>query len=49
MKKSKKIFFILSLIFILIMLYIAYDINKRTTWPGSDINLKERITKELDK
>jgi uncharacterized protein YneF (UPF0154 family) len=46
MKRSKKIFLIFALIFLLIMLIIGYDISQRTTWPGAKKNLKERITDE---
>lgn len=44
MKRSKKIFFILVAIFLLIMMFIGYDISQRTTWPGAKKNLKERVT-----
>lgn len=36
MSKSKKIFLILSAIFLIILLIIAYDMAKRTTFPGQD-------------
>jgi len=49
MKSSKKLFFILAAIFLLIMILIAMDINNRTTWPGSKSNLKERIIEGDDK
>lgn len=42
MKKSKKVFFILALIFLIIILYISYDMSTRTTWPGARKDLKER-------
>lgn len=35
MNKNKKIFLGLSLFFILLVLFIAYDISTRTTFPGS--------------
>lgn len=44
MKRSKKIFLIIALIFLIIMIVIGYDISSRTTWPGSKGNLKERIS-----
>lgn len=44
MKRSKKIFFILVAVFLLIMMFIGYDISQRTTWPGAKKNLKERVT-----
>ncbi|WP_169817496.1 hypothetical protein [Algoriphagus vanfongensis] len=46
MQRNKKIFLIIFLIFMLIMLYIGYDISQRTTFPGSKGNLKERISTE---
>lgn len=48
MNRNKKIFAILFLIFMLIMLWVAYDISKRTTFPGSKGNLKERINEKLN-
>ncbi|MFT6867121.1 MAG: ABC-type cobalt transport system substrate-binding protein [Cyclobacteriaceae bacterium] len=44
MKKSKKIFLIIAIIFVIIMILIGIDINSRTTWPGSKKNLPERLT-----
>jgi hypothetical protein len=46
MKRSKKIFLLISLVFLVIMFIIGYDINKRTTWPGAKKNLQERIIEE---
>lgn len=43
MKNSKKLFLVLAGLFILIILYISYDIASKTTYPGSKGNLKERI------
>ncbi|MEQ8336057.1 MAG: hypothetical protein RIA62_01845 [Cyclobacteriaceae bacterium] len=43
MKRSKRIFFIIAAIFLLIMIIISIDISQRTTWPGAKKNLKERI------
>lgn len=34
MKRSKKIFLAVSLIFIVVVLLVAYDISQRTTFPG---------------
>jgi hypothetical protein len=42
-KKTQKIFIVISVLFILIMLFIGYDISKRTTFPGSKKHLKESI------
>ncbi|MCG8322037.1 MAG: hypothetical protein MI921_21240 [Cytophagales bacterium] len=43
MKKSKKLFLVLAGLFMLVILYISYDIASKTTYPGSKGNLKERI------
>lgn len=48
MSKNKKIFIILFVIFMLIMFWIGYDISRRTTFPGSKGNLKERISTEVE-
>jgi len=48
MKKSKKIFFIISAIFLIIMILIGFDISSKTTWPGSKKNLKERIEDRVE-
>lgn len=44
MKNSKKLFLVLAGLFLLIILYISYDISTKTTYPGSKKNLKERIS-----
>ncbi|EMS31719.1 hypothetical protein C943_01990 [Mariniradius saccharolyticus AK6] len=43
MKKNKVIFLILAIVFLLGMVLIGLDISRRTTFPGSKGNLKERI------
>lgn len=48
MTKNKKIFLVLFGLFMLIMLWIGYDISRRTTFPGSKGNLKERISTEVE-
>ncbi|GMQ23904.1 MULTISPECIES: hypothetical protein [Algoriphagus] len=48
MQKNKKLFLVLFGIFMLIILYVSYDISKRTTFPGSKGNLKERISSEVE-
>jgi len=40
MKRSKRIFFIVAGIFLLLMVLIAYDISQRTTPPWAKKNLK---------
>lgn len=34
MKRSKKIFLVLSAIFLIMMMIIGYDLSQRTTFPG---------------
>ena len=46
MKKSKKIFIVLALLFFVVITYIGYDISSRTTFPGSKPQLKERLMGE---
>jgi hypothetical protein len=46
MNKNKKIFLIFAAIFFVIIAAVSYDIAKRTTFPGSKSQLKERIKKE---
>jgi len=48
MKRSKKIFFIITAFFLILMILIGIDISNRTTWPGSKKNLKERIEQKVD-
>ena len=47
MKRSKKIFLLVALIFLLIVLYVSYDISQRTTFPGQEPeNKEEQIIEE---
>ncbi len=43
MKRSKKVFLVMSGIFFLIMIAIGFDISRKTTFPGSKKLLKESI------
>ncbi|GIL24066.1 MAG: hypothetical protein BroJett042_25790 [Bacteroidota bacterium] len=43
MSRSKKIFAGLAIVFVGLLLYVGYDISRRTTFPGSKPQLKERI------
>jgi hypothetical protein len=43
MSKHKKIFAVVAAIFLLLLVYASYDISKRTTFPGSKSQLKERL------
>jgi hypothetical protein len=46
MNRSKKIFVAISIVFLLALLYVSYDISTRTTFPGSKSQLKERLKKD---
>jgi len=43
MNRAKKLFVILSVVFLVLLLYASYDISRRTTFPGSKPQLKERL------
>lgn len=43
MKRSKKIFVIVAILFILATILVGYDITTRTSFPGSKKLLKESI------
>jgi hypothetical protein len=43
MNGSKKIFLILSIVFISVLVLVSIDISRRTTFPGSKPQLKQRI------
>ncbi|WP_373496828.1 hypothetical protein [Aquiflexum sp.] len=43
MKKNKIIFLVLAILFAIAMAWIGLDMSKKTTFPGSKGNLKERI------
>jgi hypothetical protein len=43
MTRSKKVFAGLAVVFVVLLLYASYDISRRTTFPGSRPQLKERI------
>jgi hypothetical protein len=45
MTKQKKWFRVIAIIFALMLGYASYDISRRTTFPGSKSQLKERIKK----
>ncbi|MBS1506660.1 MAG: hypothetical protein JSS79_08445 [Bacteroidetes bacterium] len=47
MSRSKKIFALLSVVFLAALFYASYDISRRTTFPGSKPQLKERIKKQF--
>ena len=43
MSRSKKIFFVALGIFFAALVYLSYDISRRTSFPGSKSQLKERL------
>ncbi|MDQ3535594.1 MAG: hypothetical protein M3421_08215 [Bacteroidota bacterium] len=47
MNKNKKYFIGFSIVFILILLFIAYDISHRTTFPGGNKNNKDVNKEEI--
>lgn len=50
MKKSKKIFLVVGILFFIATLIVGYDISRKTSFPGSKKLLKESIapTEETD-
>ncbi len=50
MKRSKKIFVIVAVLFVLATIAVGYDISRKTSFPGSKKYLKESIapTEEND-
>jgi hypothetical protein len=47
MNKSKKVFVGLAIVFFLFLAFASYDISRRTTFPGSKSQLKERVKKQF--
>lgn len=48
MSRSKKIFALFAVFFILLLAWASYDISSRTTFPGSRPQLRERLLKQQD-
>lgn len=48
MKRSKKVFAGAAVVFVLLLFAVSYDIAKRTTFPGSKGQLKERLKDRYD-
>lgn len=46
MNRSKNIFALLAIFFILLLVWASYDISSRTTFPGSKPQLRERLLKQ---
>jgi len=43
MSRGKKIFVFLAVLFVILLAYASYDISRKTTFPGSKSQLKERL------
>jgi hypothetical protein len=43
MSRSKKLFIVIAIVFFGLLFYASYDISRRTTFPGSKSQLKERL------
>lgn len=43
MSRGKKIFVALAIVFVILLAYVSYDISRKTTFPGSKSQLKERL------
>ncbi|HET6540210.1 MAG TPA: hypothetical protein VFG46_06980 [Chryseolinea sp.] len=48
MSRSKKIFFFCLGIFFIALVYLSYDISRRTSFPGSKSQLKERLKEKYN-
>ena len=48
MKKSKKVFLVVGVLFVLATLIVGYDISRKTSFPGSKKYLKESIAPSDD-
>ncbi len=48
MTRSKKIFLGVVVLFFLAIAFASYDISRRTTFPGSKPQLKERLKKQYN-
>ena len=48
MKKSKKVFVIIGVLFIVGTVIVGYDISRKTSFPGSKKYLKESIAPSED-
>ena len=46
MKRSKKIFLIVSALFFLLVIAVSIDISRKTSFPGSKKHLKENLINE---
>jgi len=46
MSRTKKVFATLAVIFVILLGYASYDISRRTSFPGSKSQLKERLKRQ---
>ena len=49
MSRSKKVFLAFAAVFFVTLAFVSYDISRRTTFPGSKSQLKERLKKQFFK
>jgi Tfp pilus assembly protein PilO len=48
MSRGKKIFVLLAVVFVILLAYASYDISRKTTFPGSKSQLKERLKEKYE-
>lgn len=48
MKKSKRLFLLIAAIFLGLILYLSYDISRRTTFPGQQNTPQNDTVKVLE-
>ena len=46
MSRSKKVFLGFAAAFFVMLVYLSFDISRRTTFPGSKSQLKDRLKKQ---
>jgi hypothetical protein len=46
MNRNKLVFLVIAALFMIVVIWIGIDMSKKTTFPGSKGNLKERIAPE---
>jgi len=46
MRNSKKLFIVVAVVFFCAIGYLGYDISRKTTFPGSKPQLKERLIQQ---
>jgi hypothetical protein len=48
MNSSKKVFVVIAMAFLIALVYVSYDISRKTTFPGSKPQLKERLKQNFE-